>query len=221
MGKDVMVAAIHYCASLINMTSHDLIETVSVDEWLEQFLSDKRGEGVPCSDCSACCQSSLFILITPSDKEAKRAIPDQIMFKAPGLPDGYYLMGYDAQGRCPMFKDDQCSIYEARPDTCRRFDCRVLTATNAYQLPEAQFSIANKARHWSFRPDSNAEKLKKIQQAFIQIESLAEKDSEKLIPAYLISRAAMSVEFYELLADTEITEEEKYLVLQRYLVDIS
>jgi hypothetical protein len=49
-----------------------LIESVS--DWLADYqrcrteLSDLD---VPCGDCAACCQSSMFILIRPQDTEAK------------------------------------------------------------------------------------------------------------------------------------------------------
>ena len=37
-------------------------------------------------------------------------------------------MGYDANGHCPMFRGGGCTIYSHRPDTCRTYDCRVLSA---------------------------------------------------------------------------------------------
>ncbi|MGP3372709.1 YkgJ family cysteine cluster protein, partial [Escherichia coli] len=103
-------------------------------EWLSSFLSTMEGTSsgdVPCGECVGCCTSSKFILVRPTDAEAKSVIPNELLFPVPGLPEGFLLMGYDENGHCPMFKDGKCSIYSARPETCRQYDCRVLAATGA------------------------------------------------------------------------------------------
>ena len=50
------------------------------------------------------------------------------LIAAPGEPQGTWLMGYDAQGHCPMYRAGGCSIYSHRPDTCRTYDCRIFSA---------------------------------------------------------------------------------------------
>ena len=71
------------------------------------------------------------------------------MFPAPGLPKGHYLLGYDENGHCPMFKDGQCSIYEYRPETCLQYDCRVYPATGIFP-DDKKSQIYKKAKQWSF-----------------------------------------------------------------------
>jgi len=71
------------------------------------------------------------------------------LFPAPGAPPGHVLMGYDAQGRCPMLEGDSCSIYEHRPRTCRDFDCRIFAATGI-AVDAEQTMLAERVRAWRF-----------------------------------------------------------------------
>ncbi|MGZ4754824.1 MAG: YkgJ family cysteine cluster protein, partial [Acidimicrobiia bacterium] len=77
-------------------------------------------------------------------------IPAALLFPAPQMPKGNVLLGYDEHGHCPMLVDDECSIYEARPRTCRTYDCRVFPATGVEVDDEAQLAIARRARRWQF-----------------------------------------------------------------------
>lgn len=111
-------------------------------DWLAQLGRALTGDAdmeVPCGDCVACCASSQFVLIEPGDTAARAAIPAEVLVPAPGLA-GHLLMGHDERGRCPMLVDGACSIYEARPRTCRTYDCRVFTASAV--RPEDQPDIA-------------------------------------------------------------------------------
>lgn len=38
-------------------------------------------------------------------------IPAELLFPAPGLPKGHVLLGYDANGHCPMLAEGGCSIF--------------------------------------------------------------------------------------------------------------
>ena len=71
----------------------------------------------------------MFIHIQPEETQTLQRIPRALLFPAPGLPKGHVLMGYCDKGQCPMLVDNQCSIYEHRPQTCRDYDCRVFAAT--------------------------------------------------------------------------------------------
>ena len=86
------------------------------------------GSDVPCDGCTACCESSQFVLVEPDELDARAAIPAELLFPAPGAPTGFSLLPYDEHGRCPMLRDGACSIYAHRPRTCRAYDCRVLAA---------------------------------------------------------------------------------------------
>src|SRR5947209_5546658 len=109
-----------------------------------------RGEGeaaVPCGECTACCTSSQFVHVGPDETDALAHIPAELLFAAPGFPDGHVLMGYDAHGHCPMLVHGRCSIYEHRPRTCRTYDCRVFAAADA--APDAP-AIAERVAQWRF-----------------------------------------------------------------------
>jgi len=128
--------------------------------WINEFTETLKGNNdgeVPCGDCIGCCTSSLFIHIKPSDKDSLNHIPKELMFPAPDLPKGHYLLGYDEKGHCPMFKKDQCSIYPFRPETCRQYDCRIYPATGIYP-DNARSKILAKAKTWNFDLNSSKEK---------------------------------------------------------------
>lgn len=116
--------------------------------WLAE-LAAGEGADVPCGECDACCRSGMFIHVEPDEVEALRRIPKALRFPAPGRPKGHVVLPYDADGRCPMLTDAGCSIYEHRPRTCRRFDCRVFAA--AGMEPE-QPLVAAQVRRWRYDP---------------------------------------------------------------------
>lgn len=122
-------------------------------EWVIDFIHTMKGKGegnVPCGECVACCTSSKFIHIKPIDVAAIKSIPQELMFPAPGLPRGNFILGYDQNGHCPMFSKGKCTIYESRPETCRQYDCRVLAATEASTSSESE-EISNRVSAWEFQ----------------------------------------------------------------------
>ena len=124
---------------------------------------------VPCGTCNGCCKSSYFIHIRPDEEKTLAQIPGEILFAAPGLPEGHVLMGYDKHGCCPMLIDDACSIYPYRPSACRTFDCRVFTATDVVQT---QTPIARRTDRWRFsyatKQDRDQHEMAKAAGRFIQ-----------------------------------------------------
>ena len=109
------------------------------------------GAEVPCGECNACCRASYFIHIGPNEAETLDRVPRALLFPAPGLPKGNLLMGYNAKGECPMWTGSRCSIYEHRPQTCRDFDCRILSATGIALDPNGpQALIAQRVKRWKF-----------------------------------------------------------------------
>lgn len=117
--------------------------------WLGQIRSALHGEAdseVPCGSCTACCASSQFVTIAPDETAALAAIPRELLFPAPGLP-GHLLMGYDERGRCPMLTDAGCSVYAARPRTCRVYDCRVFPAAG---VTADKPLVRERAERWQF-----------------------------------------------------------------------
>jgi uncharacterized protein len=122
--------------------------------WKREMKSAIRGEGesdVACGTCTACCTSSQFIHIAPNETNALAHIPKKLLFPAPNMANGHVILGYDKQGHCPMLVNNECSIYEHRPRTCRVYDCRIFAAADvAVEEPDKQL-IATQAVRWQFR----------------------------------------------------------------------
>ncbi len=76
------------------------VPTGSPRDWLRNE-GRKPNENVPCGTCTACCSAGYAI----------------------AMDDGTTLKPR-ADGTCPKLIDGACSIYEDRPLTCRRYDCR-------------------------------------------------------------------------------------------------
>jgi hypothetical protein len=128
--------------------------------WLDRIRraqKTKAGADVPCGECRGCCTSSYFIHIDPGEKDALAAIPKRLRFPAPGLPKGHVLLGYDEKGHCPMFKDNACSIYAHRPQTCRDYDCRVFAAAGLAADADKP-RIAGQAVRWKFAFPKDADR---------------------------------------------------------------
>jgi uncharacterized protein len=126
--------------------------------WLIEIQGAIRGEhgsDVPCGGCTACCTSSQFIHVEPDETDTLAHIPAELLFPAPGLPRGHVVVGYDERGHCPMLVDDQCSIYEHRPRTCRTYDCRIFAAAG---LEIDEVLIARQARRWQFSYPTQADR---------------------------------------------------------------
>ena len=119
--------------------------------WLEEMRAALRHEAdadVPCGDCCACCSTSHFVHVGPEEQDALAHIPRELLFPAPGMPGGHFVLGYDDRGRCPLLDDGgRCTIYEHRPLTCRTYDCRVFAAAG---IDADREEITLRARRWRF-----------------------------------------------------------------------
>lgn len=176
-------------------------------QWLHvteaSLRSGNGGADVPCGTCRGCCRSSMFIHIGPEETQTIKRIPRALLFPAPGLPKGHVLMGYDDKGQCPMFVDNQCSIYEDRPQTCRDYDCRIFAATSIAVDRETQPEIAKRVAAWEFRyereEDGEEQRLLREAAAFLS----ANKDlfPQGNLPSYPVQLAALAVRVYTLLAE--------------------
>jgi len=132
------------------MTERPDLPAGSFSSWLRDMrttLLDDGGADVPCDGCTACCTSSYFIHVGPDETRTIARIPAELLFRAPDLPTGNVLMGYDEEGRCPMLRGEACSIYEQRPLTCRNYDCRVYAAAG---IDADRPLITERARRWAF-----------------------------------------------------------------------
>ena len=128
--------------------------------WLGQIalaVNDGADSDVPCGSCNACCRSSQFILVADTDVAARSVIPAELLFAAPGMPEGNHVMGYDSAGNCPMFRDNGCSIYAKRPQACRTYDCRIFAATGIDIAVDGHDEIAARVEQWQFDSDPDSD----------------------------------------------------------------
>ena len=126
--------------------------------WLRAMrgaLAGGPGMQVACGECVGCCTSSYYIKVRPRETEALRQIAPEHLIPAPGEPQGTWLMGYDAQGYCPMYRAGGCSIYAHRPDTCRTYDCRIFSAAGM-NAGDGRTVINERIARWHFDYASDA-----------------------------------------------------------------
>jgi Fe-S-cluster containining protein len=173
--------------------------------WLSGLQRAMRGEqdsDVPCGDCTACCTASQFIHVGPDETDALAAIPTELLFRAPGMPRGHRVMGYDEHGHCPMFSGAGCLIYEDRPRTCRTYDCRVFPATEvtADDGDATKARIAERARRWQFTYEAaggSAEHAAATSAATFLRDHRAELDDD-LAPVNPTQLAVLAIEVHDI-----------------------
>ena len=145
----------------------------------------------------------MFIPIRPEESKTIRRIPRALLFPAPGLPKGHLVMGYDDQGRCPMLVDNECSIYEDRPQTCRDYDCRVFAATGIGVDPQTQAEIASRVEAWAFdyQNEGSREEHRIVQEAAAFLEKNRDLFPKGSLPGYPVQLAALAIAIYRLFAE--------------------
>src|ERR1700761_6340925 len=100
-------------------------------DWLRNFrasLLGNQGSDVPCGDCRGCCISGYSVQIRPHDAGALALIPAELLARVQGFARDELTLAARSDGTCPMLRDNECSIYQSRPQTCRDYDCRVFAA---------------------------------------------------------------------------------------------
>jgi hypothetical protein len=138
------------------------IDAGSFRTWLNGARAVLRGGGaatVPCGDCVGCCTSSYFVHVRPEDTGARAVIPARLLVKAPGQPDGHFVVGFSNDGSCPMLNERSCSIYPQRPRTCRDYDCRIFAAAGIDAGGPDKAVINERVRAWTFIYDDDADRL--------------------------------------------------------------
>jgi uncharacterized protein len=126
---------------------------------MQGAIRGEHGSEVPCGGCTACCTSSQFVHIEPDETDTLARIPAELLFPAPRLPRGHVVLGYDERGHCPMLIDNQCSIYEHRPRTCRTYDCRIFPAAGVRIDDDDKVLIAQQAGRWQFSFPTPADRI--------------------------------------------------------------
>lgn len=168
---------------------------------------------VPCGTCTACCRSSYFIHIRPDETKTLARIPKKFLFAAPGLPKGNVLMGYDEQGSCPMFIDNQCSIYEDRPQTCRKYDCRIFPATGM-NVGKDKPLISKQAKRWKFDVETENERKKMgaLQAAAKFLQKNEKNFPEGIVPANTTQQAMLAIQVHEVFLNSVKVKSNQELV---------
>jgi uncharacterized protein len=171
--------------------------------WLVEIqgaLRGERGSDVPCDGCTACCTSSQFVHIGPDEIDTLSHIPAELLFPAPRRPPGHVLLGYDERGHCPMLIDDQCSIYDHRPQTCRTYDCRIFAAAGVEIDDDDKVMIARRASSWQFSLPTKADHA---QQAAVRSAATFLDRHDYFLPALApparaTERAVLAVQLHDL-----------------------
>jgi Fe-S-cluster containining protein len=169
---------------------------------MEAALSGVVDADVPCGGCTACCTSSQFIHIAPDEHDTLSHIPAELLFPAPGRLKGHVLLGYDERGHCPMLIDNQCSIYEHRPRTCRTYDCRIFAATGV-DIDDDKVPIARQARRWKFSFPTQADRAEHdaVRAAARYLDEHRGQLAECAAPTNSIQRAVCAIEIHRVFVD--------------------
>ena len=185
--------------------------------WLVEIQGAIRGDHpsqVPCGTCTACCSSSQFVHIGPDETDTLAHVPSEVLFPAPGLPEGHVLMGYDEHGRCPMLVDELCTVYDHRPRTCRTYDCRVFPATGLVP-EESKVLITRRVRRWVFSDPGGAAAAERdaVEAAARALGDLRDEGAGVPIPRNPTQLAALAIELHhEFLSEDPSTGEQRVVV---------
>ena len=98
---------------------------------------------VSCGSCTSCCESGLAICIDASEVETLNSIPQEQVVEILDLPYKHFHLE-PVVGRCPMFLESHCTIYDTRPRACRQFDCRTIALTESQPPGETDSKLTNK-----------------------------------------------------------------------------
>ena len=84
-----------------------------------------------CAACGMCCNGVMFhtVRLQPADSARELSALGLKLKRKKG--QRYILQP------CPMFRESRCSIYEARPERCRLFECRQLQGVASGAITEA------------------------------------------------------------------------------------
>jgi Fe-S-cluster containining protein len=145
------------------MNNTSVIEAGDFGHWLKLTRAAEAAD-VPCGECNACCRASYFIHIAEHEHKTREHVPQALIFPAPGRAGKQWVMGYDDTGKCPMLKQNGCSIYTHRPQTCRDYDCRVFAAAGIFASQDGEGDVKaevdEQVRRWRFSYKNDEDKRK-------------------------------------------------------------
>jgi Fe-S-cluster containining protein len=180
------------------MNQQESLPAPEFSRWLRdtrEMLCHDGDADVPCGECNTCCRSSYFIHVGQHEDAARAAIPRELLFSAPGAPEGTLVMGYDENGCCPMLRDAACTIYLSRPHTCRAYDCRVFAATG--MQPE-QPGVAAQAHRWAFgfSTDQDRGEYRAVRAAASFLREHADQFPAGFLPSNSVQLAVLAVKVH-------------------------
>ncbi len=101
-----------------------------------------------------CCDGTLFHAVTLQPDDSPRAIAARGIHVKRKRGESFFHQP------CPAHAHDHCTIYDARPTRCRKFNCRQLLRVTAGEITAAQALAAiESARHQSARVDALIEQV--------------------------------------------------------------
>lgn len=198
--------------------------------WLEQYLraqaqAEPTGE-VPCGECNACCRASYYIGIAEEERETIERIPRVHLTVSTRSQERHWALEQSCGGSCPMLVDDACSIYEHRPRTCRRFDCRVFAAASLTPGSGPRAAVNQQVWRWRFDYPSPADAMR--QTALLEAAAFLQRRADLIDPEVAptdtgeLAKAAVFVHEIFLQANTEQqTEQQLAALVQQKLREIA
>ena len=84
-----------------------------------------------CNQCGLCCNGVMFHTVRLQPADSAKALA-ALGLKLKRKKGAHYILQ-----PCPAWQDSQCSIYLARPERCRVFECRQLQRVAAGEITEA------------------------------------------------------------------------------------
>jgi len=123
------------------------------------------------------------------------------------LPDGHFVMGYNEHGHCPMLQDNRCTIYNARPQTCRAYDCRIFTASDMPPGETDKAPVSERTARWAFDYKTTADRNEQQNIARAAHWLVTERDNPEsrlptqFIPSNSTQLAVLAIELRELFTE--------------------
>lgn len=84
-----------------------------------------------CTQCGLCCNGVMFHTVKLQPRDSAKALA-ALGLKLKRKHGHHFILQ-----PCPAFQNSQCSLYAARPERCRVFECRQLKRLAAGEITEA------------------------------------------------------------------------------------
>jgi hypothetical protein len=135
-------------------------------------------------------------------------VPAALLLRSPGLPRGQRVLGYRADGTCPLLEAGNCTIYPDRPQTCRDYDCRVFAAAGIAAGGDEKGEINGRVRAWRFRyvDDADAQAHAAVRAAAEFIREAHASFPPERAPTAPTGIAVLALKVYELFLDGEAAD---------------